>query len=296
MSFPLAGRAWRARWWAVLAAALALQAAARYAIAPRQGAARADASPLFISSGRTLRRVSMGYSGLLADFYWTRAVQYYGRQRLAGRSHFESLGPLLRVTTTLDPHLIAAYRFGAIFLAEKPPSGAGRPQEALRLLRQGVVANPGYWRFWEDMGFIYYWDLHDYPAAARSFGIGSQRPGAAVWMKTLAASVSAKGGDLRTSRLLWIEVYRSAQTNSIRASALDHLAALKAAEDLRALDQALFVYKSKEGRAARSLNQLVAAGILPGLPVDPSGVQYVIGSNGEAALGRGSRVKPWLLQ
>ena len=78
----------------------------------------AESPVVYVTSGETLKKFSFGYSGLLADIYWTRAVQYYGRERLAGRRGFQMLAPLLRVATTLDPHLVIAYRFGAIFLAE----------------------------------------------------------------------------------------------------------------------------------------------------------------------------------
>jgi hypothetical protein len=33
---------------------------------------------LYISSPKLLKRMSLGYDGLLADIYWTRAVQYFG--------------------------------------------------------------------------------------------------------------------------------------------------------------------------------------------------------------------------
>ena len=33
---------------------------------------------LYISSPKVLKRASLGYDGLLADIYWTRAVQYFG--------------------------------------------------------------------------------------------------------------------------------------------------------------------------------------------------------------------------
>ena len=33
---------------------------------------------LFLSSPKVLKRASLGYDGLLADIYWTRAVQYFG--------------------------------------------------------------------------------------------------------------------------------------------------------------------------------------------------------------------------
>ena len=81
---------------------------------------------LFISSPRVLKRLSLGYDGLLADVYWTRAVQYFGGHLAQGVSHFELLAPLLEITTTLYPHLLVAYQFGGNFLAPAPPNGPSR--------------------------------------------------------------------------------------------------------------------------------------------------------------------------
>lgn len=281
-------RSRRAGLWLIVITALALQAAVRrefLGLPLSEGA-----STLEVTSGNRLRRLSLGYEGLLADIYWTRAIQHFGTSRIAGDTRFEMLDPLLRITTTLDPHLIVAYRFGAIFLAERPPAGAGRPREAMQLLLRGVAANPDYWRFWEDLGFVEYWDLHDYPAAARYFTAGSQRPGAPIWMKTVAASVAAKGGEIETSRALWTQVYRSAANETVRQSALSHLAALKAAEDIRVLDQSLALYQKREGRAARSFTDLVAAGMLRGTPVDPTGIPYVVSKAGRVALSKASKI------
>ena len=251
---------------------------------------------LYVPSGGPLRRLSMGYEGLLSNIYWTRVVQYFGRQRLAHDTRFELLGPLLRVTTELDPNLLIAYRFGAVFLAEKPPGGAGKPEEALQLLRRGIVANPDYWRFWQDLGFIYYWDLKDYAAAARAFQVGSERPGAMLWMKAMAANVAAKGGSLETSRSLWLEIYRHADSDSIRGSAIEHLRALDAQAQMERLNGLLSEFHARKGRAATSFGELVRAGLLRSMPRDPSGVMYVIGKDGRAHLSNESRVDLRLLQ
>ena len=42
-----------------------------------------------------------------------------------GSDEYQLLYPLLDITTTLDPHFNIAYRFGAIFLSEPYPGGAG---------------------------------------------------------------------------------------------------------------------------------------------------------------------------
>jgi tetratricopeptide (TPR) repeat protein len=260
-------------------------------------AARGNAGELlYLPSGRALRRLSLGHEGLLADIYWTRVVQYYGRKRLSGASRFDLLGPLLRITTELDPQLVIAYRFGAIFLAEKAPAGAGQPEEALQLLRRGIVANPDYWRLWQDLGFIYYWDLKDYESAARAFRVGSERPGAQLWMKAMAASVAARGGAAETSRLLWSEIYRQADNEQIRVSAENHLRALQAQQEIESLNALLREYRQAVGHPAHSFRALVEAGFLRAQPRDPSGAPYHIGPDGLTTLAPGSKVDLRLLQ
>ncbi len=86
---------------------------------------------LFIPSAKALKRMSLGYNGLLADIYWTRAVQYFGSHHVAQAKEYDLLDPLLDITVSLDPKLGPAYKFGSIFLAQKPPQGAGRPDLAL---------------------------------------------------------------------------------------------------------------------------------------------------------------------
>jgi hypothetical protein len=260
------------------------------------GAFQETADALYLSSGQSLRRLSLGHEGLVADIYWTRVVQYFGRQRLSRSSRFELLGPLLRVTTDLDPHLLIAYRFGSIFLAEKPPRGAGQPEKALQLIRRGIVANPEYWRLWQDLGFIYYWDLKDYARAARAFEVGSERPGAMVWMKVMAATVAAKGGEPITSMQLWSEIYRQTDDQQVRQSALEHLAALETLEQVRQLNKLLARYQAARGRPARSFAELVATGYLSATPLDPSGAPYVVGTDGQARLSPQSKIDLQLLQ
>ncbi len=286
---------WKIRW-AILAASFLALVPLQHGIDQRLSAQRKLEESLYLPSGNVLRRLSMGHEGLLANIYWTRAVQYFGRKRLAHATRFDLLGRLLQITTDLDPHLLVAYRFGAIFLAEKPPGGAGQPEEALKLLRRGIVANPSYWRLWQDLGFIYYWDLKDYESAARVFQTGSQRPGAHLWMRVLAASVAAEGGEIHTSRLLWSEIYRQADDDQIRKSAFEHLQALQAQEDLEHLNRLLMQFRLKEGRAAGSLQDLARAGYLPAIPTDPSGAPYKLAPDGSAGLSPNSHVDLRLLQ
>ena len=111
--------------------------------------------------------MALGYERVLADFYWMRVIQYYGRRDEADKRpiRYKNLSTLLEITTTLDPGLLDAYRAGSLFLAEPDPVGAGQPQEALHLLDKGIHAHPQEWKLFYDKGFIYYWHMKDYKAA-----------------------------------------------------------------------------------------------------------------------------------
>ena len=191
---------------------------------------------------------------------------------------------MLRITTTLDPHLLIAYRFGALFLAQKPPAGPGRIDEALQLIRKGIVANPDYWRLWQDLGFIYYWDLKDYRKAAQMFEAGSRHPEAHDWMRVLAADLYARGGSRATSQFLWSEIYRTAETEWIRKNAADHLLALQVDAEIQDLEILLAQFATAQGKRADSWGGAIEAGILGSVPEDPAGFPYTINEDGKVVM------------
>src|SRR5690349_16900722 len=70
---------------------------------------------LYLQTPRAVKIMSLGYTGLAACIYWTRAVQYFGEKNVAKSRDFSLLPKLLDLTVSLDPHLIPAYQFGGIF-------------------------------------------------------------------------------------------------------------------------------------------------------------------------------------
>ncbi len=70
---------------------------------------------LYIPSPKVVKRLSLGYSGLLADVYWTRVVQYFGEKHKAQSKHYLILEPLLEMTTELPMRLSAARRSPELF-------------------------------------------------------------------------------------------------------------------------------------------------------------------------------------
>jgi len=235
---------------------------------------------LYISSPKVLKRLSLGYDGLLADIYWTRAVQYFGGKHHVGSAHYDLLAPLLGITTVLDPHLTVAYEFGANFLAPKPPNGAGMPMRAIELTEYGIRYNPDDWHLYNDLGFIYYTELKDYTKAADAFARGSKVPHAHPFLRIMAARMAEHGGEIEMARMMWTTTYQSTQDRSIRANALAHLRALRVDEDVTELEKLVSRYRQKTGHLPSSFYDLQSAGLLRTMPVDPLGQTYKLMPDG----------------
>jgi hypothetical protein len=229
---------------------------------------------MFIRSPKMARYLSLGYTGLAADIYWTRAVQYFGAKHQTRTSQYELLEPLLNLATSLDPHLIVAYEFGAFFLAQDPPQGAGDPDAAVRLVQRGIKENPERWRLYFNLGFIHYIERRDYKAAAEAFEKGAEHPKALPWMRTMAAKMREEAGDLATARYMWTNIYEAATENNMRENARSHLVALKVQEDLQQLKSILSAYRERAGTCATHWQPVAAAGLVPGMPLDPAGEPY----------------------
>ncbi|MEW5977052.1 MAG: hypothetical protein AB1898_14715 [Acidobacteriota bacterium] len=256
------------------------------------GPFRSTEEALYLPSGNVIKKVSLGHSGLLGDIYWMRAVQYYGGKRLKNEKRFDLLDPLLEISTTLDPHLLHAYRFGAIFLSEESPIGAEQPEKAIVLLEKGIKHNPGEWQLYRDLGFVYYWYLQDYRKAAEAFLEGSKNPNSALWMRTFAAELLDKGGNRANARFLWQQVYESSENEQVRKNAREHLIRLTAEEDLETLNALVAKVETRLGRKLSSLTELVQMGFFKSVPTDPKGFPYSYDpASGEVLLSPSSTVR-----
>ncbi len=268
-----------------------------------------EADSLDITSGPVLKHLTAGYNAVAADLYWIRAIQYYGGTKLAVASGaMRSLGsstsptvpsadyrllyPLLDLTTTLDPNFNIAYRFGEIFLAEPFPGGAGRPDLAIALLEKGLRSRPDKWEYMQDIGFVHYWWQRDYKGAAEWFDRAGKVPGAPWWLKSLAATTLAEGGDRESSRAMWEALRQSAEIDWLRHDAERRLLQLQALDQIDALQAAVDRFAAKAGRPAGDWLTLVRAGVFSGVPADPARTPYEIDGAGRVHLSAKSSLYP----
>jgi hypothetical protein len=272
-------------------------------------ASESDPDAVYVTSGTALRRLTGAYTALAADVYWVRAIQYFGatRRRLAEErsrgpeppralaatpDEYPNLYPLLDITTSLDPRFNIAYRFGAVFLAEPPPGGPGRPDLAIKLLEKGLAERPDKWEYMEDIGFVHYWYRHDYRAAAVWFGRAADIPKAPWWLRSLAATTLAQGGDRASSRLMWQGIRESAEIDWLRRDAERRLAQLQVLDDIDALQKRVDAFASRPGGPFTDWASLVRAGAFPGVPVDPTRTPYELDADGRVRLSSASSLWP----
>lgn len=261
---------------AALSGAIVLQSA-RDSWYPREESDRTRV--LYVRSPAAMKRLTFGFQAVAADVYWIRALQHYGGDRLRKRPQstgrkYELLYPLLDIATSLDPYFNIAYRFGAIFLGEPFPGGAGRPDLAVALLRKGISAMPSKWQYYHDIAFVYYWRVRDYKSAAQWFQRAAEQPNAPNWLPSVSASMLTRTQDRATARFMWQQLLSSEQV-WIRRTAERSLLQIQALEQIDRL-QAAVTAAGPPPQGGYSWPALVGRGRLAGIPLDPAQTPFDI--------------------
>jgi hypothetical protein len=247
---------------------------------------------LYVKSGEAAKRLTLDFDALAADVYWIRAIQHYGGERRTGSGarRYELLYPLLDLTTTLDPYFTIAYRFGAIFLSEAQPGGPGRPDQAERLLRKGIAAQPGKWQYYYDIGFVYYWHVRDYRAAASWFQRAGDQPNAPNWLRPLTASMLTSGNDRTAARFLWQQMLQSDQ-EWLRRNAERRLLQIDALDLIDKLEA--FVKRYSAPGEPLTWEGMMRRSPLRQVPVDPTGTPFELDPvTGHVTVSQNSTLQP----
>lgn len=228
----------------------------------RQTGNRVLTEALYLPSGQVVKQLSFGFDGMLSDFYWLRAVQYFGRKVMQGglkvesEERFDLLYPMLEIATALDPQYIIAYQFGGMFVADYNDSA-----KAVSLLERGIRANPTEWRLHQYLGLIH-WRDKNYEKAAETFRQGGQVPGAPGFMNAMAAQMLAEGGSRATARQLFEQIYNSTDEDNIKSVTLTKLKRLDALDQLDCLQQLVAAYRARAGRYPPGLHLRSLVGAL----------------------------------
>ena len=248
-----------------------------------------DEEQLYLT-GTMAKRISLGFNGLAADWYWMRSLQYVGRKIIdvpdnvpidnLAQLNLKLLAPLIDTSTTLDPEFIEPYQYAAVVLP------AVDLPEAIRLTRKGIAANPNAWRLYQHLGYIY-WQQRDFQAAGEAYDQGSKLPGAPPWMVAMKAKMANEGGSRELAREIYGRLYEQAENAKVKEMARKRLLQLDSLDQRDGLRKVLAAYKARVGRCPSSwkeveplLRALRVEVDSTGAPLDPTGTAYVMVSDG----------------
>jgi len=239
-------------------------------------------------NGKTARRISLGFNGLAADWYWMRSLQYVGKKIIdqpgdvaiddLSKLNLKLLAPLLDTATTLDPEFLDPYEYAAIVLP------AVDVKEAIRITQKGIAANPNAWRLYQHLGYIY-WQQGDYQAASEIYGRGAQIPGVPSWMEAMKAKMLADGGSRNTAREIYTRMFEESADEQVKDMARKHVLLLDSLDQRDGLRKVMQTYRDRAGHCPTSWTELREAFRVlsipvdaSGSPLDPTGVPYVLTS------------------
>jgi hypothetical protein len=273
---------------ALLLAALALVAGSQAVLASRDAGDESGRRLLYLPNGRYLKVAALGYPTFLADLIYLWSIQHYGgygerEERFRYLEHVYG-----EVIARLDPRFVDPYLVGALILVVEKQDVAA----ALDLLDQGIAANPDDWLLPYEAGFWAYDTAHDYPRAAAYFARAREIPGAPPSVRRLHAEMLNKQGDKATSLALWTEVLEQADQDRVRAVAANHVHDLTLELDLERLQRRVEEFSARRGRPPRDVAELVTAGLLAEVPLDPDGNPYAL----DPATGDVSSTTPFRLR
>lgn len=234
----------------------------------------------------TVDSISLGFNGIAADWYWMRSLQYVGRKIIGmseniqidnlGDLDLKLLAPLLDATTTLDPQFMEPYQYAAAVLP------AVDVDEAIRIIKKGIEANPTKWRLYHNLGYIY-WKQQNYELAGEAYSKGATLPGAPAWMEAMKARVASEGGSRDTAREIYGRMYEESSDHNVKEMARRHLLQLDAWDELDVLRRVMTTYKSRVGRCPatwRDMESIFRALRVrtdsSGAPLDPAGTAYIL--------------------
>jgi tetratricopeptide (TPR) repeat protein len=241
-------------------------------------------------TAKTARRMSLGFNGLIADWYWMRSLQYVGRKIIAKEGKFQLddlasldlklLYPLLDTATTLDPQFMAVYEYGAAVLP------AINDEDAIKLLKKGIENNPAEWRLYHHLAYIY-WQRKDYKTASELYAEGAKFPDAPAWMQAMSARMLAEGGSTDTAREMYTRIYEQSDDADIKRMAERHLMQLDSLDERKLIRNVLNDYAAHHGACAANWKEVAGALRGAGLrldsnnaPLDPADTPYLLVKGG----------------
>jgi hypothetical protein len=230
---------------------------------------------LYLPDGRGLNLLSFGYNNLVADLLWFNTINYFGKHFHTDQN-YQWLGHMCDLVTSLDSKAKYVYEFCSTMLSWE----ANLPNDSLKVLDKAVSNFPQDWKFLYLRGFTEMFFLKNDQAALADFTSSARLPGASWIAARLAAKKIALSDDPKSAVEFLQEILKGTSDPIQRQALEGRLREAQLVADLDTLAKAVLAFKAANNRFPLKLEELVNAGIIPTLPLDPFGGRYLIDESG----------------
>lgn len=234
---------------------------------------------LYLPNDKMLNYFTAGLDSVVADILWLKTIQYTVMEFHNVERKFTWLEHMCNTVVKLDPHFEDAYVYGGMLLA-----AIGADEEALKLLKGGLVNNPYSWEIPFEIAKVYLLNRRDRPESSavvvhylRMVAERSDHPGFYLeWIRRIDQQKGLKD----EARAIWEDVLRNNDDEFIREIAEVNLLDLTLREEMARLDEAVATYAQRLGQAPETLSDLVSSEVIPSLPRAEGQGHYFLGADG----------------
>lgn len=190
--------------------------------------------------GHSLKHYSLGFNNLIADLLWIDLMQRAAYEKVSSDKvswEYAQLDAL----TTLDPHFLKAYSFGAVFLSVFRQDRLG----AKLILEKWVEQQPNYWHNQYILGYHLFYEMNDYAAAYPHILKAASLPGAPPWLSSLGVRILSETGALLSSLKLSLDLFATLEDPEVKKRLIVQIRSIRYAIQKASLEKALVLYRNQ---------------------------------------------------
>jgi len=224
-----------------------------------------------------VKAVSIGYSELFGDFYWLKAIQYFGDKQNYTSERLGHLYPLVDLITDISPLFEYAYRFGGVTISLLDTNG----DLSEKILIKGVKNIGNSWKIPYLLGYLEYYVLHNPMLASVYYdlaGVVAERSDEPdmKWLRSLAEKIRIDVEDTDVMIPLLEKMYQEERDPILKEKYFARFRMALQRRDFKFLGKKIEEFKQQYNRYPETLNELVEKKIIPIVPAEPFGGEYDI--------------------
>ncbi|WP_236025859.1 hypothetical protein [Geomonas azotofigens] len=232
----------------------------------------------YIPSVNTMKAMSADHRETVGALLMLKVLMYYGglvdkaSNELEMPIDYPAMSRTIDASLKLDPYNMDGYYFAQAILTWN----VGQVALANTFLERGMEYRDWDWQLPYFVGFNYAYFLKDYGRAAKYYRRAAELSGNNMFI-SLAGRYMQRSGSTEMAIVYLGNMARNSRDQAVKKSLLVRQAAFIRVLEL---EKARDAFVQQHGKLPGSLEELVRAGLLRGIPRDPYGGKFILQSDG----------------